>query len=255
MEDPFKAGSMKKRFSLPFYLILFFGGLVFGIGLGIYFGGGELPEIIPQIPNKQTPTPVISGQQSLLIVGVDRINLSPARLQGVWYVAYLPTSPVVTLIPLYPTVNQRLNKKLEENFELERSNRLGREFTEVLYDSYNFDWDTQILLDDFAMIAFIDLLGGIKMANELQNGSKIVGEIPSPSANPQQALDGQIAVIRGLCEGTNRLETSMDLSKISATTTLHLAMQVDLETAYTAFSDLLATGPSLTCNIVDFRSN
>jgi hypothetical protein len=198
---------------------------------------------------------VIPGQKSLLIVGVDRLNSPPANLQGAWYVAYMPANPVVTLIPLYPSINRDFNERLESSFNLQPANRLSRDFTTLLEETYNFDWDTHILLDDFAMIDFIDLLEGVELNGEIQTGSQVIGGIPRASTNPEQALDGQIAVVRSLCARSDLLPTTMDLAEISARFSPHLMMQIDFEEAWTAFADLRAAGSPLICNVEDFRSN
>ena len=245
---------MKRRFRIPIYLILFIAGLVFGIRLGVFIAGDEPFDINRLFGAAEAPTPVIPGQKSLLIVGVDRLNSPPASLQGAWYVAYLPANPVVTLIPLYPTANKTLNEGLESAFNIQHANRLSREFTTLLEETYNFDWDTHILLDDFAMIDFIDLLDGVEVNGELQTGSQVVGAIPRASSNPQQALDGQISVVRSLCARSDLLPTTIDLTEISSKFAPHLIMEFNLEEAWATLSDLLAAGSPLTCNVVDSRS-
>ncbi len=244
---------MKRRIRFPISFILFIGGLVLGIRLGIFIAGEEPFSLLPFF-GPRTPSPVIPGQKSLLIIGVDRLNAPPTSLQGAWYVAYVPETPVVTLIPLYPSLDKGLNEQLENAFKIQHTNRLSRDFTNLLETTYNFDWDTHILLDDFAMIDLIDLLDGVELNGELQTGSQVVGAIPRAATSPIQALQGQIAVVRSLCARSDRLPGTFDLTEISKMFSPHLVMEINLEEAWAALSDLLAAGSPLTCNVVDSGS-
>lgn len=184
---------MKKRLGILLSLLLFGSGLATGWWLGV--------RVIPKVEEKKaTPWPEAApDQRSILVVGVDRLGGRQARLQGVWYIAYQPSRPSIYLLPIYPAAMEPIpdwDQRLEQAFGLNGQRAIKQEFLALLRSQDVHNWDAVILLDDIAMMEFVDLVGGVEGG---VGGPRAVGNVPPAWEDRRSALQGQISLLNQLC--------------------------------------------------------
>ncbi len=194
---------MRSRTRSITYLILFVVGLAIGIRLGVLFvedvrEDGSITRIWPSL----TPTDDTLDQRSILIVGVDRVGTTQARLQAIWFAAYRPEYPVLTLLPLYPASHlsdPEQARLLEEAFTLDIAGELHPNFLNTVKAEFNLSWQVVLLVDDFAMMSLVDFMGGVVLDSAPINGITAIGNIPPAWEDPGGALQGQIELLKALC--------------------------------------------------------
>lgn len=200
------------------YLILFAVGLAIGIPLGVNFVGTLSDSgSTEQAAQDPTATPDPDDQRRVLIVGVDRVGTSQPRLQAIWYTAYIPDVPVVTLLPLYPASHLSSAGQaqvLEEAFSLDPSGELHPNFLNTIENQFRLKWHMAILVDDFAMMAMVDFMGGIGPGDNPANGVTTIGNIPPAWEDPQGALEGQLSLLRALCDEVSSDDQDRDIEAL-----------------------------------------
>ncbi len=94
-----------------------------------------------------------SKQRSILIITVDDIKAKSARLDSVWMILYVPSSPEITLIPVYPRISFRgknivadTDDDLQSIFKMESGGILDPMFLAHLTED-GFTWSKHIVLD------------------------------------------------------------------------------------------------------------
>ena len=77
------------------------------IGLFTGYGLTHQPSAGPAAaPNDALgPTVVSTNQRNVLIVGVEQMDLSLTRIEGIWLMMHLPGSDMYSLLPIYPATS------------------------------------------------------------------------------------------------------------------------------------------------------
>jgi hypothetical protein len=143
---------VKTLAKLPF-LIIFFTSMSLGFQAGTnYILPVKLD--IPSLPAPPAPrqlSVLASGQRSILVVVVDKLQSEDPRLESAWLVLYIPDNPRVTLMPVFPTLSRDIasDEKILEGFAVQKTETahfLDEDFLQHLREM-EFWWSGYVLLD------------------------------------------------------------------------------------------------------------
>jgi hypothetical protein len=259
---------MKKLRSLP-YLVIFLLNLLIG-----FLGGSQvLPErtgkaypIFVQTAGMDSPIPALAnGQRSILLITVDKLEARKPRLTGVWAILYVPTNPRVTLLPIYPALNQKeTGEELANSFRIQQSAgspSLDPAFISLIQEQIPW-WSGYILVDQTALAEVVDLwvyppgLGrnispsnaGSRSADH--SGSQLVSDIPKVWEDPYSALFSQASLYQELCWGVAWAGAGLDASQTQealAGIRKHFSTDLDPEIFVKEIQNLREQGGSLVC--------
>jgi hypothetical protein len=198
----------------------------------------------------QNATLTDTGQRNLLIIGVDSLDREDPRLESLWLLLYLPGRSPVTCMPLYPGVSRA--GSLEENpfvqaFGLDRSGKPEPAFFDRLRHEQVW-WSGYVLLDEYALAAFIDHLGGLEMDGRRMDGVQALQGIPQPWQDRAGALGGQVALLRSICRRAGaRMPEQVELAGYLEQTNRHLLADIDLELEIQEWLGAAGPQPALEC--------
>ncbi len=241
---------MKKRRRINLNCLLLIIGLAIGIWLGYNFASQKLNVLISGPPI--TPYPTNRDQRSLLVVGVDQLSAPEPLLKAVWYIAYLPDKPEINVVPLYPAIYEPFrakNNELAAAFEITRSGELSPSFFSALETIYGLTSGEPVLLDDFALISLIDLLGGVEINGHVIKGKNAVLSIPIPLVNLDDAFAGQATLLNGLCLRAPTLKRRWQPPDLRMMIPDHLRTEFDIDQGLADWVSLNAIGSPLNCEI------
>jgi hypothetical protein len=188
--------------------------IVFSVALLAGFKMGETANPIESLfqnslePHTEPKVPIPDNDQfNLLIIGVDSVEKADANLQSIWLAAYLAHSEKVTLVPIFPSLeNHEQNALLAEAFYLDGS-QPGDEFWEAL-QQMGFWWKGYVVGDLISTIKMIDALGGVYVDEHLINGAQMVSSIPDWEADPHLSIQQQKILLAGICSRLTQNQTS-----------------------------------------------
>ena len=175
-------------------------------------------------------------QRNILFIGVDEIQSSQPKLEGIWLLLYIEGTSHLTFMPVYPGLetgigDQRgnLENAIEKTFQLTQEKQPAPEFLANLRVR-SLWWDGFIILDKTALSQLVDNLGGILMnSTDSQNGTKAIGSLPSVGDNPQGALRTQAMLIQGFCYKASQPPEHSDKYRLLERIQGHLVSDIDLE--------------------------
>ena len=234
----------RSRWLKPRVLIFF--GLTLGICLGYIFGNtiepnGKKPALTPEPP---------PNQRRLLFVGVDRVGMPGARLQGVWFVAFVPGRRPITFLPVYPAPlyrDRRENHTINVAFQINDDGRIDSKFFAAIDNVYGLhDFDT-IVLDDIAMMQVVDFFEGVELGGKLVSGPWAIGSLTPPWRSLEDALNDQTTLLTQLCNRASFEKTSRNIQQIMDLMPEHLVADIEVNQAIDEWLGLLSSGPHLHC--------
>jgi hypothetical protein len=185
----------------------------------------------------------------LLVIGVDRLGPASsrpaARLESLWLVVYFPGQVPITLLPLYPQAlgnESPVDPGLPDAFSLTRSGAPSPVFLERLRQEQVW-WDGYVLLDETAMVALLDFLGGVSLDGQALDGALALGSIPRSWVDPASALQGQMQVLRAACRQVSAgLSQELDMAGLLSRVDAHMRTDVDLAQAVNDWLALAGSG-------------
>ena len=245
---------MKKRRRLAYLLLLGF-SLAVGGWLGYQFGNVGAVAQTPT-PPESIPEPARADQRSLLVLGVDRVDSSEARLQGVWYAVYRQNSPRITLVPLFPALTEGDSTRaveLDEAFRLRSDGAVDPAFFKAVSENFGMSWDAYVLLDDIAIMEIVDFFGGVSVNGERVSGPRAVGGIPRAWEDPPVAVLGQAFLLESLCREITFDSIPKNYEKILSLIPEHLRSELTTQQAFSDWLGLLSSGSALACEFPSLR--
>jgi hypothetical protein len=226
--------------------------VAFGIALFIGFKVGENVNPIERIFRSSlhaTAMPEVTipdnNQFNLLIIGVDSVEKTNAKLESIWLAMYLKGTDKVTLVPVFPSPNNPdQNELLADAFRLD-GNQPNGEFWEAM-QSVGIWWKGYIISDLITAIKMIDAMGGIYVDERLMSGAQIIGNIPSWKDDTRLAVNQQMVLLNGVCERLAQNQTTT-LEVINEMFLSQFRGGVQATSFVTKWSSLVATQVNLTC--------
>jgi hypothetical protein len=152
---------------------------------------------------QEAPTPAdlpATGQRNLLVIGVDYLSASQPQLESVWLVMYFPGKLDFTFMPLYPQPADQKSLQdstLVASFSQDEAGRPSKAFLQQL--TSQAWWNNYLVLDQDAMIALIDLVGGFTTGEGNIQGAKAIAGIAPASQDASAAYYDQASLLSNLC--------------------------------------------------------
>jgi hypothetical protein len=231
------------------YLLLYLAIFAIFITIGV-LGGQSLGNSLLLQANlagslqSTAPPEVATGQQNLLVIGVDQFNQAQPRLLSAWLLIYFPNKPILTLLPVYPDASgdQATNQQFESAFSLSLNREPGQRFLQTLRQ--RVWWSHYLVLDEAGFQTGLDAL-----ANGASTGETItqVNYLTDPQQNPQEALEAQVLLLSQACEQAGQSLPVLDYVGLLEQTSSHMKSNLnpgELEALWQSLADL---GNGLSC--------
>jgi hypothetical protein len=215
--------------------------LITGIWGGRLIGASELVKTaFTQVPDTQdensvTNDPSDIGQRNLLMIGVDRLNTTNPRLEGIWLVLYFQDEQDFTFLPLFPQPNAKNNSETSEliaSFSLDEAGRPSQAFLDLL--NHQVWWSNYLIIDQVSLSTLIDLLGGLQNGSLHRSEADVLSNQPYSWQDTNNAYIYQTRLISQLCEqarvtSLSRTTIATTLKKVNAnlSTDLNLIDMMD----------------------------
>jgi len=211
-----------------------------------------------------------TGQRNILIIGIDRLEAAEPRLESIWLALYVPTSPKITLMPIYPSLTQN-----QTGYQANQDATLAKGF--ALDDKYQPDlsflkslqnrglwWNNFIVLDELAMVQIIDLTDPVGEKGETDqeqayqlNGIRTLADLPLPWENPLAAVLSQAKLLADLCheapdvQSGKQVETSIFSDQLSH----HLVTDINPEQIRKDWSNMMGIGTGISCEFPSLKAS
>lgn len=147
-----------------------------------------------------------SKQRSILIITVDDLSGNGARLDTIWLILYMPNLPIITLIPVYPTINPSgdsievdLDYDLKTQFKLEPRGIIDPIFLAYLREN-GISWSKYIILDRATIHQIDQFATNLKI--DSPTGSIHVdlnSIIPDKELTPTERILSQANIAQNIC--------------------------------------------------------
>ena len=192
------------------------------------------------------------GQRNILIILVDNLSTGEARLEGLWLVGKLPSTPQLVFLPIYPATQDVDTDEWSAIFSLDGEGRPSESFVENLR-ARNIRWDNYVAIDHTALAELIELSGRIDWDGKQLSGPDVVAKMPLVQLEPQAALQAQAFVAQELCRNTGELLQNADPALLWGLLTHRMRSDLELSSVQSASKDfsLIVGGPS--CEFPTFQ--
>ena len=182
-----------------------------------------------------------NGQRNFLLIGVNTIDITKARLESIWLVTSLPQTSTIQMFPIYPSKNSTVSdfeKHLLLSFKLENNNGkpvLDQDFINFLKEN-NFWWSGYIVFDHVAGDEILNILGEGDQNGYAILRDQIIEDHSEAIYNPQKAFAIQLSLMRTVCHGLSGLSPNSDLEKVFLFSPAHLFSDMDLNEVFLEWS-------------------
>jgi hypothetical protein len=221
----------KRRDFLPaiYFSVFLVVGFLLGSTIGSFTGKAATTtsNSSSQVASVQPVTG--NGQHNILIIAIDRFDKPFPRLEGVWLLLYLPDFPKLTLIPLYPSLQNNGSTKadsLEKSFRLTDKRQPDSTFFASIR-SMDLWWNSYVVMDETASAYLIERISGVSTNGQPINGMRAVAKLPLAWENPQDAVRAQASLLAGLCKKENQPGTPLDLKNALSELSNHLSSDIN----------------------------
>jgi len=205
----------------------------------------------PEQPQAVIAAP-LQGQRNTLVILVDSISASPARLEGLWLVGQLSANPQLVFFPIFPTSTAVAAGEWERLFGLDGQGQPSATFVEYLA-AKNIRWDHYLIVDHASLAELIELAGRIQWDGQQLSGPAVVAKMPPAQLEPLAALQAQAFVAQELCKNTAALLQSADPGLIWGLLTHRMHSDLDLGSVQAARDELTSRAGGATCEFPTFQ--
>ena len=216
----------------------------------------------PMSPASILPDPFVeeSGynhQKNLLIVGVDDLSKPQPNLEGIWLVLYLPDMPLVTLMPIFPTVSAQAGSlqftadaELSSSFKLTSGGSPHPVFLKKLEEK-GLWWTNFAVLDGTALEGLLHFTGGPNSGSgsEMKRDPAASEEAARPDLTnePQAALLFQAQTIQELCHSGNPNFSASQVAEFIGSLEGHLTTDISSDQVINVLKSMLLFGGTFIC--------
>lgn len=225
----------------------------------------------PQLAQQESrPLAILqNGQRNILMVLVDNLSSPQPQLKSLWLILYMPQSPIVTLMPVFPSamnVESDSNEELYQNFSITPAHSglvLEQAFLDILAEK-ELTWSGYVILDEIGInnltTSLVDPNNLFNLTNRsksfLSLNTKITPDLFNSVADIQFILKEQGSFYNEVCWEAVRSQNPSESGIPPAVQNLipnHLVLSFD-EAVFSAEFDLLRQyGSSLLCEIPFFK--
>ncbi len=159
----------------------------------------------PSIQVDPTPDGINNGQRNLLVAWVDSLDAKNPRLEGLWLVLFVPNSPSLTWLPLYPDgLIESIggNPQWYADFHLTPDGEFDSQFVDDLR-SEDVWWNNHVVIDETGLVEIVNrslnVNGSPAITPQPDAGDRIIGNMPLAWEAPSEALKAQFDLLDSLC--------------------------------------------------------
>jgi hypothetical protein len=190
-----------------------------------------------------------NGQRNVLLVGVDRLDAAQPRLEGIWLVAYLPPTPRLTILPLYPASlsgGAPEDTRLESLFRLLPGGAPDPAFLSALQEK-DLWWNNYAVVESSLLGQLADLAGGVSLGEGEMDGQALLASLPHAWDNPKKALRAQAKAMQALCGEAGAVIPHLDANQVYPMVASRIASDLNAGQILKSWQDLQKSGDSLSC--------
>ncbi|MBC8496019.1 MAG: hypothetical protein H8D37_00015 [Chloroflexi bacterium] len=188
-----------------------------------------------------TPTLDVIQHENILIIGVDQVTDPVVNLEAVWMLIYHRDTPVVEIIPIFPTItgdDLMRDYEIAGNFKLTPEGAPGEDFLNTL-KSRDILWHNYVLLDERALNAITELM-------EVPRG-RDNGHLHHWDDDSQASINGQLALFDQVCKSFAQRELVEDIFLFISDQSPFLSTDVPVEQIVADWRLLRVYGENLRC--------
>ena len=205
-------------------------------------------------PHSSAPLQEVESQRNVLVILADKMEEPNPRLEGVWLVVYLPKTPHLTFLPLFPVelnVQDSQDDNLASEFQLDSQGRPSTTFLEAI-EAKEIRWDDVLLLDKVSLAVLIDLSGGLDSSPGHKSGTLAVSQLPAALEEPRAALEKQAALAEGICQKMDRLLGNPDLARLLELLAGRTYSETEFLNHFPGWSYFQNSGSNVSCEFPTF---
>lgn len=192
--------------------------------------------------NQTAPVESISSskQTTLLILGVDDLNVNKPQLMAVWYAAFQLPDKDIFLLGLPITDSTGISDtSLRSLFSWNPISGISPEFEQSLQTRTSLNPDIIIVLDNAAFSTAVDYLGGIQFNGGKLDGSQLITMFNFLENEPAALLSTQQRVLIALAQQAENVGVTPDLTPLTSLIPDHAYISTDLSVLLTRTIPLL----------------
>jgi hypothetical protein len=205
-------------------------------------------------PAPSPSTPMAGSQQNVLVILVDRQIEQNPKLEGVWLVVYMPNTPHLTFLPIFPvglSGQTAQDASLAGSFRLDSHKRPTIDFLKAI-EAKDIRWNDVLVFDKVSLAVLIDLSGGLDSAQGLMGGTNAVSRLPSAWQEPRTALENQAALAGGICQKMDRLMGNPDTARLMELLAGRVYSEVEFLIHFPGWSNFRNFGGNVSCEFPTF---
>lgn len=197
------------------------------------------------------PDGVNTGQRNLLVAWVDHLDSASPRLEGLWLVLFVPDSPSLTWLPLYPgglIENIDGNQNWSADFGLTQDGKLDPQFVADLR-SKDVWWNNYLVIDDTGMVVIVNRnLNASEdpaITPQPDAGGRIIANMPLAWEDPAGALKAQFELLDRFCLPSATSYRAASALDLIGPLDHHLLTNLQADEILTIWNNLRLTGGRL----------
>jgi hypothetical protein len=215
-----------------------------------------LPQVTPEmgVANATIAVePLI--QNNILLIGVDNLEASSPRLEGVWLVLYLAQKPQFTLMPIYP-VPAEDGKIRSQDAALAKTFRSDQAAFFSQLEDRGIWWAGYYIFDRHALASIADRIVDLAQ-DEGKISGRSIARVPSAWTDPQGARREQARIVDALCSTAAHLSVDDigELDDLFLLFSQHISSDIPREQAAAELVGMLAGDNPITCEFPSLVEN
>jgi hypothetical protein len=225
----------------PLAIILFVIVVCFVLGIvNVVLTSPEEPAALPTSLPTEAPQDADTSLQSVLILGVDRLDVEHPILRSVWFALFQRSSDTVYLhgVPLNASAQDLDPGTLQELFTWNRESGTNQIFNNVLYRILPLSPNLTVILDDQAFSMAIDYLGGIDFQGAMLDGDSALSFVSLSTDDYELLLNNQAQIIKAMIPEALKLAPSPELTDLVKLIPEHASLSLDVTDAIGVLSPL-----------------
>lgn len=187
-------------------------------------------------PAAETP------QLTVLILGVDSLELEAPQLRAVWFALVRPPGTELFLLGLPVDRPAHEGSTLEQAFGWQDG--LPTSFLEALSELTPLPIDVIVVLDSKGFATLIDFLGGVPTAGTTVDGAAALSVVDLLKDDPDASLQAQYRLLQALSAQVSVLQPGSDLQPLVDLIPAHAFVSLPVQQAIALVAPLLPLDPS-----------
>ncbi len=200
---------------------------------------GQSPPPRPTPPSESPPT--VPAQTTVLIVGVDDLQVDHPALMALWVAAYRQGADMFVLgVPLDFPAGQT---GLSGLFAFSRDEGVSPAFLQAFAEIVPVTPDLVVVVDRTAFIALVDYLGGLELNGAHLDGVEVAAALDLLGADASALLTAQGRVLEAMAARASLLGSSPDITPLISLVPGHVHLSQSLAYAIGLTASLLPVDP------------